>query len=452
VMTRAGIPPDGAADALRLHAGITGQYLEALKLFEPDKPETMRLVDERIRGKDRQLEDKIDLIVNTLQLYADSESARLVDLSVSGSQRAIRILAVVVLLIIAGAVALGLLIIRNLYRQLGGEPGYAVEVASRIAAGDLASEVRVGKGGRASLLWAIQKMQADLRALVADVVEGARGVATTSEQIARGNLDLSQRTEEQAGTLQETASSMEELTATVGLNAENARKAAQFATGASAVAARGGEAVGQVVSTMNGISESSRRISDIVSVIDGIAFQTNILALNAAVEAARAGEQGRGFAVVAAEVRNLAQRSAAAAKEIKVLIGASVDKVEAGTRLVDAAGRTMQEIVGSVKVVSDLIADIAAASQEQNSGLGQVNIAVAQMDHVVQQNATLVEEANGATESMRSQAEALVRLVSRFRLGSAPGASAAAASPEAQAAFAALAAQGPARLAALGRA
>ncbi|MDB5945254.1 MAG: methyl-accepting chemotaxis protein, partial [Ramlibacter sp.] len=253
--------------------------------------------------------------------------------------------------------------------------------------------------------------------LVGEVSGGAHTVSETSAQIAQGNLDLSQRTEEQASTLEETASSLEELTATVTQNAQNARQASQLAIGASEVARKGGLVVGQVVSTMTGISESSRKIGDIISVIDGIAFQTNILALNAAVEAARAGEQGRGFAVVAAEVRNLAQRSAAAAKEIKTLIADSADKVDAGTKLVDAAGKTMEEIVGSVKQVTDLIAEIAAASQEQSSGIEQVNTAVTQMDQVVQQNASLVEEATAATESMKEQAGSLLQMVSQFKLG-----------------------------------
>ena len=242
-------------------------------------------------------------------------------------------------------------------------------------------------------------------------------VSDISAQIAQGNVDLSQRTEEQASTLEETASSMEELTSTVTQNAQNARQASTLAVSASDVARKGGQVVGQVVSTMTGISESSKKISDIISVIDGIAFQTNILALNAAVEAARAGEQGRGFAVVAAEVRNLAQRSASAAKEIKTLIGDSVNKVDAGTKLVGAAGKTMDEIVGSVKQVSDLITEIAAASQEQSAGIEQVNTAITQMDQVVQQNASLVEEATAATESMKEQASALLQMVSRFKFG-----------------------------------
>ena len=317
----------------------------------------------------------------------------------------------------ATLLAIALLMSRHVVRRLAE----ASEAASRVARGDLTAEIRVrGKDEAAALLRAQAQMQQDLRQVVGEVVEGARTVADASEQIARGNQDLSQRTEMQASTLEETASSMEELTSTVQQNAETARVASQLAVDASGIARRGGEVVGQVVDTMDGISQSSRRIADIIGVIDGIAFQTNILALNAAVEAARAGEQGRGFAVVAAEVRNLAQRSATAAKEIKALIVESVDKVDTGAKLVDDAGRTMQEIVASVKRVSDLIAEIAAASQEQSSGIAQVNTAVAQMDQVVQQNASLVEEATAATESMKAQAQSLLQVVSRFRLEAQP--------------------------------
>ncbi len=327
------------------------------------------------------------------------------------------VMGVLSLLAIVLAAVVAYLFSRRLRIQLGGEPTHAARVASSIANGDLTIQVGVQAGDETSLLYAMSQMTASLRQLVGEVASGARVVAETSEQIAQGNVDLSQRTEEQASTLEETASSMEELTSTVLQNAESAKQANQLAMGASEVARKGGRAVGQVVSTMTAISESSRRIADIIAVIDSIAFQTNILALNAAVEAARAGEQGRGFAVVAAEVRNLAQRSAAAAKEIKTLIGDSVDKVDAGTRLVDAAGKTMDEIVGSVKGVTDLIAEIAAASQEQSSGIAQVNQAVTQMEQVVQQNASLVEEATAATESMKDQARALLQTVSRFKLG-----------------------------------
>ncbi len=310
------------------------------------------------------------------------------------------------------------LIHREVMKPLGGEPSYAAEIVDRVARGDLDVDVVTRPGDNSSLLYAVGRMAQALRELVSDVASGARVVADSSAQIAQGNLDLSQRTEEQAATLEETASAMEQLTVTVTQNAANALQASQLAISASDVARRGGAVVGQVVSTMTDIADSSRRIADIISVIDGIAFQTNILALNAAVEAARAGEQGRGFAVVAAEVRNLAQRSAGAAKEIKGLIGDSVTKVEAGTKLVDAAGQTMGEIVDSVKRVSDLIAEIAAASQEQSTGIGHVNGAVTQMELVVQQNASLVEEASAATESMKAQSGALLDTVARFKLGS----------------------------------
>ena len=320
------------------------------------------------------------------------------------------ILAAAVAVSVAIALAMSKVIVRPLRVAMG--------TADRIARGDLSADVpHGGSDETGQLLKALSDMTQNLRALVGEVATGAHTVSDTSAQIAQGNLDLSQRTEEQASTLEETASSMEELTSTVTQNAQNARQASQLAVGASDVARKGGQVVGQVVATMTGISESSKKIADIIGVIDGIAFQTNILALNAAVEAARAGEQGRGFAVVAAEVRNLAQRSAAAAKEIKTLIGDSVDKVQAGTKLVDAAGQTMEEIVGSVKKVSDLIAEIAAASQEQSSGIGQVNTAVTQMDQVVQQNASLVEEATAATESMKDQAASLLKVVARFKLG-----------------------------------
>ncbi|ROZ62581.1 methyl-accepting chemotaxis protein [Ramlibacter sp. WS9] len=294
----------------------------------------------------------------------------------------------------------------------------AAHVIGRVAEGDLTARVGVSAHGETQkMLDGLQAMTDDLRNLVSEVAHSARVVADTSAQIAQGNLDLSQRTEEQATTLEETASSMEELTSTVAHNADNARQASHLAVGAADVARKGGDMMGQVVATMTAISLSSRRIGDIIGVIDGIAFQTNILALNAAVEAARAGEQGRGFAVVAAEVRNLAQRSAAAAKEIKALIGDSVGKVEAGSKLVNAAGKAMSEIVDSVKQVRDLIAEIAAASQEQSQGIGQINTAVAQMEQVVQQNASLVEEASAATESMKDQAAALLNAVSSFHLG-----------------------------------
>ncbi|MBC5784442.1 Tar ligand binding domain-containing protein [Ramlibacter sp. USB13] len=417
VMNRAGLPSDGVEDARRLHGSIVAQYLEALKLFDPEKVETLRLVDDRVRGKDRQLEDKIEMLVNALQIYADSEATRVLDLTAAESRQALFVLAGASGGLALLAAVLGFVIIRQLRRALGGEPGYAKEIASRIAGGDLATEVHVDKGDNDSVIAAIRRMQEDLRLVVADVADGARGVADASAQIAQGNQDLSRRTEQQASTLEETASAMEELAANVTHNAEAAREASRLAAAAAEVAGKGGEVVDSVVRTMGGISTSSQRIGDIIGVIDGIAFQTNILALNAAVEAARAGEQGRGFAVVAAEVRTLAQRSADAAKEIKALIGASVRQVEDGSALVAAAGKTMGEIVGSVQRVSSLIAGIAAASQQQNTGLQQVSSAVGQLELVVQQNASMVEEAAAATGSMREQADALVEAIARFRLG-----------------------------------
>ncbi|CAG4882631.1 Methyl-accepting chemotaxis protein [Georgfuchsia toluolica] len=294
----------------------------------------------------------------------------------------------------------------------------ALEITRKIAAGDLTGRIETSSTDELGvLLGALKDMNKNLKGIVTEVREGADVISTASEQIASGNADLSQRTEQQASSLEETASSMEELTSTVKLNAENAKQANQLAAGASAVAVKGGLVVGQVVETMSSINESSKKIVDIISVIDGIAFQTNILALNAAVEAARAGEQGRGFAVVATEVRALAQRSAAAAKEIKQLIGDSVHKVEAGTRLVDEAGKTMEQIVSSVKRVTDIMGEIAAASQEQGHGIEEVNQAIVQMDRVTQQNAALVEEAAAAAESMQEQAQSLAQAVAVFKLG-----------------------------------
>ena len=293
----------------------------------------------------------------------------------------------------------------------------AVAVANAVAAGNLTCKIETNSNNETGrLLQALKRMNVNLVDLVSQVRSGTDSISTASKEIAAGNADLSQRTEEQASSLEETASSMEELTSTVKQNAENAKQANQLAAGASEVAVKGGTVIGQVVKTMSSINESSKKIVDIISVIDGIAFQTNILALNAAVEAARAGEQGRGFAVVASEVRNLAQRSAAAAKEIKTLIGDSVNKVEDGTKLVDEAGKTMDEIVSSVKRVTDIMAEITAASQEQSAGIEQVNQAITQMDEVTQQNAALVEEAAAAAESMQEQAQNLTEAVSVFKL------------------------------------
>ncbi len=300
----------------------------------------------------------------------------------------------------------------------------AVALAHSIAAGDLTHHLVVtGHDELADLLGSLDAMQIKLATVVAHVRQGSESVANASAEIAQGNNDLSVRTENQASALQETASSMDELDATVKRNADNAAQANQLAINASTVAVRGGDVVGQVVETMKGINDSSRKIADIIQVIDGIAFQTNILALNAAVEAARAGEQGRGFAVVASEVRSLAGRSADAAKEIKSLINASVDRVAQGTALVDKAGDTMAEVVDSIKKVTDIMGEISAASQEQSQGVAQVSEAVTQMDQATQQNAALVEQMAAAASGLRHQAQELVQAVSVFKLGASHAAS-----------------------------
>jgi methyl-accepting chemotaxis protein len=309
---------------------------------------------------------------------------------------------------------------RNITRPLGE----AVELAKRVAKGDLTARIdTTASDETGELIAALRDMNSSLGRIVAEVRSGTDQIGAASSQIADGNLDLSSRTEQQASSLEETASSMEELTSTVQQNAENARQANTLAASASAIAQKGGAVVSEVVGTMGAINESARKIVDIITVIDGIAFQTNILALNAAVEAARAGEQGRGFAVVASEVRNLAQRSAAAAKEIKTLIGDSVEKVETGSKLVDQAGSTMEEVVASVRRVTDIIAEIAAASEEQSSGIKQVNEAIAQMDNVTQQNAALVEEAAASANALQDQASNLSQMVSVFTLDSSMQAS-----------------------------
>ena len=315
-------------------------------------------------------------------------------------------------------VVVGIVISRGLTRQLGGEPQDVANIAVTVASGDLTTKIDLSKSFEGSVVQAMHAMQESLRTTVSTVRQGTDTIATASGQIAAGNQDLSSRTEQQASSLEETAASMEELTSTVKQNANNARQAYQLAVSASSVAVKGGSVVAQVVDTMGAINTSSKKIVDIIGVIDGIAFQTNILALNAAVEAARAGEQGRGFAVVAAEVRNLAQRSAAAAKEIKTLIGDSVGKVEEGSRQVAEAGKTMDEIVGSVRRVTDIMAEIEAASREQTQGIEQINQAITQMDQVTQQNAALVEEAAAAAASLQEQASGLSQVVSVFRLGS----------------------------------
>src|SRR3990172_4210718 len=319
--------------------------------------------------------------------------------------------------VLLGAMVLGFGLALFIARIVSKPLIQAINVASTVAAGDLTSKIEVTtQDETGKLMQALKDMNDNLLGIVSEVRGSTDAITTASKEIATGNSDLSQRTEEQASSLEETASSMEELTSTVRQNAENSKQANQLAIGARDVAVKGGEVVSKVVTTMASINESSKKIVDIISVIEGIAFQTNILALNAAVEAARAGEQGRGFAVVAGEVRTLAQRSAAAAKEIKTLIGDSVEKVDDGTKLVDQAGKTMDEIVTSVKRVTDIIAEISAASVEQSAGIDQVNKAITQMDEATQQNAALVEEAAAAAESLEEQADYLSQAVSTFKL------------------------------------
>lgn len=311
---------------------------------------------------------------------------------------------------------LAVMITRGLLKQLGCDPADAVSIAGRISKGDLAVQIDTKDGDQTSLLFAIKMMRDSLAHIVMQVRTNTEQMTTSASEIATGNLDLSVRTEDQASALAKTATSMKELTITVNQNVEHAKQANLLAISASKVAHKGGEVVAQVVDTMGSINASAKRIVDIISVIDGIAFQTNILALNAAVEAARAGEQGRGFAVVASEVRNLAQRSAAAAKEIKSLIGDSVDKVSIGSKLVDAAGHTMHEVVDSIKRVTDIVAEITSASVEQRSGIEQVDIGITEMDSTTQQNAALVEQAAAAAAAMSEQAVSLSQVVSVFKL------------------------------------
>lgn len=356
---------------------------------------------------------------STMVQFIDSYTQRRVDEQAASEAASRQMLTVIAItsaigLLLAGMIAVWL--VRSILRQLGGDPAYAVDVANRIANGDLSVEVEVSPDDKGSLLAAIKRMERELKDIVVGIKTASHTITSATDEIASGNAHLSQRTEEQAAALEETASSMDELTTTVRQNAEHATQANQLAAGASTMAVKGSEIVSKVVSNMSSISESSSKIADIIGIIDGIAFQTNILALNAAVEAARAGEQGRGFAVVAAEVRTLAQRSAVAAKDIKVLISDSVSRVEDGKRFVNEAGQTMEEIVGSIKRVTGIMAGIAAASQEQSSGIDQVNQALVQIDQVTQQNAALVEEAAAAAESMQQQSQSLTNAVSMFKL------------------------------------
>ena len=370
-----------------------------LKEANPVTLKWLEAIEENVDRQEKRNEE------NFVKSQADYQTAKTTLIAVS-------------VLAIGLAVAAAWLVTRSITSQLGAEPGVAVKLAQDVAQGDLSTPIDLREGDHQSMMAQFMAMQKSLASVVNTVRQNADSVATASAQIAQGNTDLSQRTEEQASALQQTAASMEQLGSTVTSNADNAKQANQLAAGASQVAVQGGAVVQQVVETMKGINQSSKKIADIIGVIDGIAFQTNILALNAAVEAARAGEQGRGFAVVAGEVRNLAQRSADAAKEIKSLITASVEQVDKGSSLVDQAGETMKEVVQAIGRVSDIMGEISAASVQQSAGVQQVGEAVGQMDQTTQQNAALVEESAAAAESLRQQALQLVQAVSVFRISS----------------------------------
>ncbi len=357
--------------------------------------------------------------LKALAALEDKLNREAADSSAAAYARARLLMLLISAIGVVTAILAAIWITRQILRKLGGEPDYAVQIAGQIAEGDLAVVIDTHAGDNDSLLAAMRVMRDKLAAIVSEVRRGSETITTASTEIARGNLDLSGRTEQQAGALEETASSMEQLNSTVKQNAENAHQANDLALAASDVAVQGGSIVSQVVETMQSINASSQKVADIVSVIDGIAFQTNILALNAAVEAARAGEQGRGFAVVASEVRSLAQRSASAAKEIKVLIGDSVGKVENGSKLVEQAGSTMTEIVTSIRRVTDVMTEITHANREQSSGIEQVNEAIIQIDDMTQQNAALVEQAAAAARQLQEQAAGLQQLVSVFRIDAA---------------------------------
>jgi methyl-accepting chemotaxis protein len=395
-------------DARALYVVEQDKFLELLKADK--KVDIVALMQGGLRKAQNEYLKAVNDLIN-FQTEVMTEDGKAAGALAEAAQRMMLILSAVAALL---TVFFAWFITRSITVPLNE----AVDVAQRVAAGDLTSNVEVkSKDETGQLMLALKDMNDSLKKIVGEVRSGTEAIGSGTKQIASGNADLSQRTEEQASSLEETASSMEELTSTVKQNAENAKQANQLALGASTVAVKGGQVVSEVVTTMSSINESSKKIVDIIGVIDGIAFQTNILALNAAVEAARAGEQGRGFAVVASEVRNLAQRSAAAAKEIKALIGDSVDKVGAGTKLVDEAGKTMEEIVNSVKRVTDIMSEITAASQEQSAGIEQVNQAITQMDEVTQQNAALVEEAAAAAESLEEQAQNLQAAVAIFNIG-----------------------------------
>ena len=393
---------------------LNGKYLTALKSYDTANPESAHIVDALVKGMDRAPTKQIGDIVAYVLEQSEHMMAETSEQQTAAYHRA----SLLSLLGIILAFMLGSVMTYYFVGSITRPLAHAVHIARTVAAGDLTAKVEVvGKDETAELLTALEEMTRSLIKIVSQVRAGTETISTASSEIASGNLDLSSRTEQQAGSLEETAAAMEELSSTVKHNSDNTKEAQSMANNASDIAQKGGAVVGDVISTMSSINDSSKKIVDIIAVIDGIAFQTNILALNAAVEAARAGEQGRGFAVVASEVRNLAQRSASAAKEIKALINDSVEKVGTGTKLVDQAGETMQEVVASVKRLTTIISEIANANQEQSTGLNQINTAIIEMDGVTQQNSALVEQAAAAAASMQEQAASLENVVRQFHLG-----------------------------------
>jgi methyl-accepting chemotaxis protein len=408
-----------ARDFIRNIAAIEAQYA----------PVALNIVDLAVRGQREEAIRKMNeecrpLLARLIQAtdsyakFTASRAEQRVATAREAYERQRALLIAVGLAAIALAITAGLLIERNLQRDLGTEPAEMRSLVSAVASGDLSAALAVRAGDQRSVLATIARMQDGLRRIVSTVREEAREVSLASEQIAGGNAELASRTESQASSLEQTAAAMEQFGATVRKNADNAARADELARKARTIATNGGEVVGQVVQTMQGINQSSRKISEIIGVIDGIAFQTNILALNAAVEAARAGEQGRGFAVVASEVRNLAGRSSAAAKEIKSLITDSVDQVAQGTQLAETAGATMDRMVSSIRQVSEVVEEIANASKEQSTGVTQVSEAIVFMDRVTQDNAAMVEEMSVSARGLHEKSQTLVRTVASFRLPS----------------------------------
>jgi methyl-accepting chemotaxis protein-1 (serine sensor receptor) len=411
-----GVPADSVASTRAALRELDGRYRTALQTFDPANPESYKLLDAQVKGMDRAPTAKIDGIVAMIQDHARTAVA-VMRQEKEASEQAEQRLAIaifVAVLLLAGAVTVWLA--RSITRPIDD----AVEIAGAVAAGDLTRHIEANRGDEVGMLLdSLKHMQHSLTGIVAHVRSGTDSISVASGEIAQGNQDLAARTEEQASSVEETASSMRQLTAMVRESRDSADQARRLADQASSVASRGGAAVAQVVGTMGEIDAASRKIVDIIGVIDGIAFQTNILALNAAVEAARAGEQGRGFAVVASEVRTLAQRSAAAAKEIKTLIGDSVDKVQAGTRLAGEAGSTMQDVVHSVQRVAATLGEISGSTARQAEGIIQINETMGQMDAVVQQNAALVEQAAAAADALQQQARVLADAVGVFRIAGA---------------------------------